>query len=297
MLTVLILTKNEELHLARALSSVRHFADRCVVIDCGSDDRTLEIAREHHADVLHHDWVNYAQQFNWGLDQLPNDTEWVLRLDADEIVTEDLATEISTRLAKLGEDVDGVFVSRRMTFLRRPIRWGGVFPIRVLRLFRHGKGRCENRWMDEHIAVNGKTYDFQGEILDDNLNSLTWWIDKHNGYASREVVDLLNLEFGFMPHESVASLDGAQQTGVKRWIKENIYARLPIGGRAFAYFFFRYCLRLGFLDGHEGAAFHILQGLWYRYLVDAKLFEVKRHMQHTGCDVVTAIDEVLSIKV
>ena len=100
-----------------------------------------------------------------------------------------------------------------------------------------------------------------------------------------------------MPHDSVASLRGGKQAGVKRWVKEVLYARLPGGFRAFAYFFYRYVIRLGFLDGSAGTAFHFLQGFWYRYLVDAKVAEVKRYMANTGCDAVEAIEQVLAIKV
>jgi len=133
-------------------------------------------------------------------------------------------------------------------------------------------------------------------MIDDNLNSLTWWTEKHNKYASREAVDLLNLEYGFMPHDSVASLRNGKQTGVKRWLKEEVYARLPGGFRAFTYFFYRYVIRMGFLDGQAGTAFHFLQGFWYRYLVDAKVFEVKRYMRDTNANIVVAIDKVLGVK-
>jgi len=296
-LTVVILTFNEAQHIRRAIESVRGIADRIFVVDSGSSDETVEIARACGADVRHNRWVNYATQFNWALDQLPADTEWVLRLDADEIVTAPLATEIAARLPQLGPEVDGVYVSRRMTFLRRPIRHGGVFPVRILRIFRHGRGRCENRWMDEHIKIEGAAVTFHNEILDDNINPLTWWTAKHNSYASREALDLLNLKFGFMPHETVADLRSGQQAGTKRWLKENVYARLPGGARSLAYFCYRYVIRMGFLDGREGALFHVLQGFWYRYLVDAKLYEVHQCMRRDGVDVVTAIDRVLGIRV
>lgn len=296
-LTVVIPTKNEERHITRALASVSGIADRCVVVDSGSTDCTIELAENHGADVLENSWVNYATQFNWVLDQLPEETDWVLRLDADEIVTPDLARQILELLPKLGPETKGVYVSRRMHFLGRRIRWGGIFPIRVMRLFRHGAGRCEDRWMDEHILVDGATVDLSGEIIDDNLNSLTWWTEKHNSYASREVVDLLNLEYGFMTHETVADLRGGQQAGVKRWLKEKVYARLPAGFRAAAYFFYRYVLRLGFLDGKEGTAFHVLQGFWYRYLVDMKLHEVKVYMRRGNVGVEVAIQDVLGIDV
>ncbi len=295
-LTVVILTKNEERHITRALASVSSNANRCIIVDSGSTDRTVELAKAHGAEVLENPWVNYAKQFNWALDQLPSDTEWVLRLDADEIVTEALAQQIKEILLKLGSDTKGIYVSRRMHFLGRPIRWGGLFPIRVLRLFRHGAGRCEDRWMDEHILVDGTTNNLYGEIIDDNLNSLTWWTEKHNAYASREVVDLLNLEYGFMTHETVADIRRGQQAGVKRWLKERVYARLPGGLRAFAYFFYRYVIRLGFLDGKEGTAFHVLQGFWYRYLVDMKLHETKTYMRKHNASVEVAIRDVLGIE-
>ncbi|WP_017364957.1 glycosyltransferase family 2 protein [Methylococcus capsulatus] len=294
-LTAIILTHDEEKHLARCIDSLQGVADRVVVADCFSTDATLAIAKAKGARVIQRAWVNYATQFNWALTQLDPDTGWVLRIDADEVLTPALAAEIRARLPELGPEIDGVNFGRRMTFQGRLIRWGGVFPVKVLRLFRYGRGQCENRWMDEHIKVAGATVDFTGELIDDNLNPLTWWTDKHNRYASREAVDLLNLKYGFMPHDTVASLRGSQ-AGVKRWVKEEIYARLPGGVRAFVYFFYRYVLRLGFLDGQAGAAFHVLQGFWYRYLVDAKVVEVERCMAQRGCSVVEAIEAVLGIR-
>lgn len=295
-LTVIILTYNEAHHIQRALTSVETLADSIYVIDSQSIDDTTSMARAAGATVLVNPFVNQAQQFNWALDQLPPETDWVMRLDADEIITPKLTNEIMEMLPKTAKSTAGIYVSRRMTFLRRPIQWGGIFPAKVLRLFRYGKGQCENRWMDEHIIVEGDTLEFEGEIVDDNKSSLTWWTEKHNSYASREVVDILNQEFEFMPIDTVADLSGGQ-AGVKRWIKEYVYASLPGGFRAFLYFFYRYFLRLGFLDGPEGAAFHFLQGFWYRYLVDAKLFEVKKYMNESDVDVVTAIRDVLNIDV
>lgn len=296
MLTTIILTRDEERHIARAIGSVAGLGGRVVVVDSGSTDATVEIARSLGAEVLVNPWRNYATQFNWALDQLAEGTGWVLRLDADEVVSPDLAAQIAATLPGLGPEVEGLVVGRRMTFMGRIIRYGGLFPIRVLRLFRHGKGSCEDRWMDEHVKVSGRVIDLPGEILDDNLNSLTWWTAKHNSYASREVVDLLNLEYGFMAHDTVAEI-GKSQAGAKRWIKEKVYARFPRGLRALVYFLYRYIVRLGFLDGREGTAFHVLQGFWYRYLVDAKLHEVKAHMRRHRVSVVTAIDQVLGIKV
>ena len=293
----IVLTFNEEQHLRRCIESIKAVVDEVVVMDCFSTDATLDIAKELGARVIQRAWINYANQFNFALTQLEQDVDWVLRIDADEYLTPALAAEIQENLASLPANVEGVYLPRRMTFLGRLIRHGGVFPVHVLRLFRNGAGECENRWMDEHIKVAGSTVNFNNELIDDNLNSLTWWVDKHNKYASREVVDMLNLEYGFMPHDTVASLSDGSQASLKRWIKENVYSRLPGGFRAFAYFCYRYFLRLGFLDGKEGTAFHVLQGFWYRYLVDAKLAEVRAYMRVNECGAQKAIKDVLDIDV
>lgn len=295
-LTAIVLTYNEGIHLERCLTSLYGVVEHIVVVDCFSTDMTLDIARAHGARVIQKPWINHANQFNWALTQLAKDTEWVLRIDADEVLTPMLALEIRERLPSLSYDIHGICFSRRMTFQGRMIRWGGIFPVRVLRMFRYGRGECENRWMDEHIKVSGLIHNFNGEIIDDNLNTLSWWINKHNGYASREAVDILNMEYGFMPYDSVADLRGGQ-AGVKRWLKEQVYFRLPVGLRAGLYFFYRYLLRLGFLDGQEGFAFHFMQGFWYRYLVDAKVTEVKRIMRERGWNVVEAVERVLGIRV
>lgn len=294
-LTVVILTKDEALHIERAITSVEGIAERVLVVDSGSTDDTVAIATRLGATVLQNDWVNYATQMNWAFAQASTQTNWLMRLDADEIVTPELASEIRAQLPQFGPDIAGVYVSRRMNFMGGKVRYGGLFPIRVLRLIRAGKGRCEDRWMDEHLIADGPTADFRGELIDDNLKPLSWWIDKHNSYASREVVDLLNLEYGFMQQETVAALQGGGQAGIKRWLKERIYARLPGGLRAVIYFFYRFVLRLGFMDTAEGRRFHILQGFWYRYLVDTKLSEVRTVIERSGVSPEQAIKDVLTI--
>ncbi|WP_394177650.1 glycosyltransferase family 2 protein [Yoonia maritima] len=283
-LTVIILCKDEALHIERAVASVRGIATRVLVVDSGSKDDTVARARDAGAEVLFHPWTTHAQQFNWALDQIKGQGGWVLRLDADEFVTPALANEIAAGLP----NVEGLYLRRSMRFLGQDVRYGGVFPIRILRLFRNGSGRAEDRWMDEHIVVNGVTADLKGAIIDDNRKPLDWWISKHNAYAGREVIDMLNRE-----QSAEATL---ASSGAKRWIKDNIYAHLPGGFRAGAYFFYRYVLRLGFLDGPQARSFHVLQGFWYRYLVDAKLAEVRRYMDETGDTPNEAIKAVLGIE-
>lgn len=296
-LVAIVLTLNEARHVARCLASVRGVTDSIVVVDSFSSDETVRIAREHGAQVVQRAWIDWTNQFNWALDRLDADTDWVLRVDADEYLTPALATEIRNRLPRLDSGVNGVAFPRRVVFQGRPIRFGGVSLAPVVRLFRYGRGRLESRWMDEHIAGAEPSVTFRGKLVDENLHPLTFWTAKHNHYASREVVEMLNLKHRFLARESGADRPAGARAAAKRRIKERVYARLPTGVRALAYFLYRYLLLLGVLDGRAGAHFHVLQGFWYRYLVDAKIDEVERRMRDGGVDVVTAIRQVLGLEV
>jgi len=176
----------------------------------------------------------------------------------------------------------------------RWMRHGSIYPLRMLRLFRYGKGRCEQRWMDEHIVVDGKVEHIDADIVDDNLNSLSWWIDKHNQYATREVIDIV-LEGGVQERET--TLHMSTQARIKRWMKESVYNHLPIGVRPGLYFFYRYFIRLGFLDGRQGLIFHVLQGFWYRFLVDAKLLELRSFSRKTCVSEREAIEKLYGFKI
>ncbi|MDB4045896.1 glycosyltransferase family 2 protein [Amylibacter sp.] len=294
-LTVIILTMNEEQHIARAIGSVKDIADRIIVVDSGSSDTTCEIALLAGAEVMVNPFINQAQQFNWALEILPVETNWVLRLDADEFVSDTLAKEISTQLLGLPPEVNGVTLARRIAFMGKPIRYGGLFPIHVIRLLRHGFGKSEDRWMDEHILIEGDVVSFKGELIDDNLKPLCWWIEKHNAYASREVLQFFYEKYGTFQQIHGMSL-GKSQTSMKRWIKGKIYLRLPGGFRAFLYFIYRYVLCFGFLDGRAGTAFHVLQGFWYRYIIDLRIYEVEKYSRDHGCEICESIEHVLGIK-
>lgn len=296
-IVAIVLTRNETKHIRRCIESVREVASEILVVDSFSTDDTVSLARELGARVLEHPFKNYATQFNWALDQVGPDADWVIRIDADEYFTREPGIGLRSVLAGLSRDIAGVYINRWMVFQGRQIRWGGMYPIEVLRIWRHGSGRCENRWMDEHIIVEGATIRLSADIVDDNQNPLSWWTDKHNGYSSREAVDLLNLKYRFMPSETIASLQIANQAGFKRWLKESIYTRLPTGWRALGYFLYRYLIRAGFLDGRPGLIFHVLQGFWYRFLVDAKMHEVERYMAEHQTDVTRAVEAVLGVRV
>jgi hypothetical protein len=183
-----------------------------------------------------------------------------------------------------------------MCFQGKLIEYGGVGRNKVSRLFRFGYGKSEARWMDEHIKIDGKCLDLSGHMIDDNLNPVSWWITKHNNYASREAIDLLNLKYRFIALDSLSDSGTKSSITKKRWIKENLYSKMPLGMRSFSYFFYRYILLAGFLDGTVGTQFHFLQAFWYRYLVDIKFAEVERYIKVHSVTPQAAIDCVLGIK-
>lgn len=293
-LTVLILTLNEERHIRRCIVSVRPVADRIVVVDSGSSDATREVAAEMGADVYINPFVNYATQFNWGLDNTGITTEWVMRLDADEYVTSELAESLTQILRQTGEKVVGFTLNLRRVFMGRWLRRGALYPIRLLRVWRTGRGRCEDRWMDEHVVVSGSVAHLDLDFVDENLNHISWWTDKHNKYASREAVDLLVHKHSetSRPHGS----RGSRQASAKRWIKQRIYAHMPLGVRSMSYFLYRYVVRLGMLDGWQGFIFHFLQAWWYRMLVDVKVYEVECVMRARGATLESAVRDVLGLE-
>lgn len=281
-LSVIILTFNEERHIERAIASVASIAHEIIVVDSGSSDRTVELARSLGAVVLYHPFTNHAQQFQWALDNATIAGNWLMRLDADEIVEPDLATEIAVALPTLAPDVAGINLKRKHIFLGRWIRHGGRYPLILLRIWRRGQGSVEQRWMDEHIAVSGgRSVTLRSSFADWNLNDLTFFTEKHNGYATREAIEVINQRLGLFRRDSVLNRNSAsRQAAFKRFVKENVYNLIPFQLGTVGYFLYRYVFQLGFLDGREGLVYHFLQGYWYRFLVGAKVLELERAISH-----------------
>lgn len=286
--TIVILTFNEEKHIERCLRSVFQVTRSVFVVDSFSNDRTREIALALGAQVWQHEFKHHAAQLQWALGSLPFNTEWVMRVDADEIISPALAKEICEKLSATSREINAYLVYRLIRFKGKVIRYGGISQW-VLRLWRTGTADIEQRWMDEHMVLkSGYAETLKGEYYDDNLNGITWWTNKHNGYSTREAIDLLNKKYRFLP---VSGDSGVlvKQARYIRWLKEHIYARLPLGVRAFLFFSYRMIFRLGILDGKSGFVFHFLQGFWYRFLVDVKVWEVENRMRSEGIDCVEAI--------
>lgn len=280
-LAVVILTHNESMHIQRSIESVQSIASEIFVIDSGSKDETVKIAEENGAVVLHHPFLNYAKQFQWALDNAPITADWTMRLDADEIIEQDLQQEIQEKLHSLPTNIVGVNLKRKHIFMDRWVKHGGRYPLVLLRIWRTGHGRIEDRWMDEHMVISGgETVTFNGGFADYNLNDLTFFTDKHNKYATREAIDVLNQKLNLFPRDESLNTESASfQASIKRIGKEKIYNKIPFTIAAFAYFIYRYVFQLGFLDGRSGLVYHFLQGYWYRFLVGAKIMELEKAIE------------------
>jgi len=297
-IAAIILTLDEEIHIQRCIESIRPCVDEVFIIDSGSKDDTVNLARKSNCQILVNRFVNQAHQFNWAVSQLPDLYDWVLRLDADEYFDETALHEVKKLKVNpsLPKNIDGFSFSRSIYFMNDLVRRGCVSDNVVLRLFRRSSGQCESRWMDEHIVVKGDVEKLPGRIYDNNLKSLSFWIEKHNNYASREAVEMLNLKYNFLLdnlHQQVESK--SHVAGFKRWLKQSIYSNLPSSLRAGLYFLYRYIFCLGAFDTKGGREFHLLQGFWYRYLVDKKISEVLRYKKQKKCDIRVAIAEKLGI--
>lgn len=272
-ISVIMLTFNEERHIRRALENSFKFAKEVFVVDSFSTDRTCEIAESMGAKVYKHKFKFHADQLNWALKNLPIKTEWIWRQDADEYLTYALIREIDETIPHIGENVTAFTAPCLRKFMGRHIKHG-IIPLILLRLFRRGHAKWENKKMDEHVyVIDGEIVPLKHAFFDDSLMSLTEWTQKHNRYSTKEAVDLLCTEYGLHENSEVVN-SGAHSKSIRK--KKLKYIKLPLFWRAFAFFVYRYFFRLGFLDGKEGFLWHFLQGFWYRSLADAKVFELKK---------------------
>lgn len=271
-LTAIILTKDEQLHIRRCLENIAPICDKIYVIDCFSTDHTVDICQEFsNVEVIQHEWPGlYAKQLNWAIDYCKIESDWILRIDADEYFMPGGAEKLMKLLPTLKKGENALSLSLSRYFLGRHIKHGGTGNVKMIRIFRKGIGRCEERNMDEHIVIScGKVVETGIVFADDNRNDLAWWTQKHLGYARREAADLLDIL-----NEAAGSTvtTGMNNEAAQKRRAKLKYARLPLFWRAFAYFCYRYFLRFGFLDGKEGFLWHFLQGWWYRTMVDAIIY-------------------------
>lgn len=268
--SVILLSFNSSSSLEATLASIKDLSDDIHVVDSGSTDSTVKIAQDAGAKVTYHPFENYGAQRNWAIDNISIKYAWQLHLDADERITDGLRNEI--RLLPEDPECSGFFIPRYLQFLGRILRHGGMSPTWHMRLFRSGQGRCESREYDQHFWCTGKTAKLNNPMIDDIRMSLSEWTSRHNRWADAEVREILN---GKKDGRVGGKLSG-NVVEKKRFLRSG-YDRLPHFVRAFGLFLYRYFARLGFLDGIEGSIFWVLQTFWFRFLIDAKLYEHRKN--------------------
>ncbi len=287
--TAIIMTLNEQINLPDCLASIKDHVDDIIVVDSFSSDATLEIANKYTAKIYQNKFLNHSKQFIWALNNTEIKNEWILRLDADERWTPEGFAALRDIIEN--DRADGVYVKMKIFVMGRWIKHGGFYPNYFLRVYKRSKGSMEDRWMDEHIRVDGRTVVSDIDVIEANYDrqkNLVLWTTKHNGYSTREAVEFLIAKHRLAEVDTVASLSGTK-TERKRWLKENVYFKVPLFVRPFLYFFYRYFLKLGFLDGIQGFIFHTLHAFWYRFLVDAKVYQIEKNARDEGTDIRTAI--------
>jgi glycosyltransferase involved in cell wall biosynthesis len=273
--SAIVLTFDEARNIDACLASLIGWTTDVFVVDSGSTDDTVAIARARDATVTAHPFETHAKQWRWALDTLPLQTDWVLALDADQRVTPELRDAIAGALADPSRaDVRGYFVNRRQIFRGRWIRHGGYYPKYLLKLFRRDAVSIDDAdLVDHHFVVEGSVAKLSGDLIEDNKNeaAIVDWTAKHNRYAVLQARQEVAARAAAVSIAFSAAWGHPDQR--VRWLKQQ-WARLPLFVRPCLYVFYRYVLRLGFLDGREGFIFHVLQGFWYRLLVDINISEI-----------------------
>lgn len=276
-ISIIIPTQNEIIHIERSVKSAFTLTDQVFVVDSGSTDGTVARAKELGAQVFTYEWTsssNFSTKMNWALENLPIETLWVMRLDADEyLVGDNWETKFDKLMATVSQDVNGINILRRLYFLGKWMRHRDNYPRPTMRIMRYGKVRFENRWLDEHVDLgDGKSMDFPLEIADNPKITIARWVEKHNAYSLKEAIMVIDEEIGLMA--KAMSSQTFDEKAVKIKAKKNRYNKIKPYWRGFFYFCYRYFYKLGFLDGREGFLWDFYHAWWYRTLVDTKVAEI-----------------------
>lgn len=281
-ISVIILTYNEEANITACLQSVCDWAGEIFVVDSGSTDRTIEFAQRYTANIVQHPFENYARQRNWAQESLPLAYEWVFHVDADERATPELVESLRQFFASNEPSrIDGLLISRRSVFFGKPILHGAHYPAYHLRVFRRTACCCEDRLYDQHFVTTGTTRQICGDLIDIMTTDLATWTIRHARWGVLEAQEQLEQQTVHSKQQVIARVHGTPIER-RRWLRTSVYGRAPLFLRAFGYFCYRYFVRLGFLDGVEGLIFHFLHGFWYRFYIDAQLYEMRKQQQRAA---------------
>lgn len=265
--TAIIITKNESIHIARCIDSLKNHVSRIVVVDSGSQDETENIVLNKGCEFYYNEWKGYANQINWAIQKVSKTSDWILRIDADEVINNS-QIKIKEYLSNLSTEINGLNVKRNVYFSKELVKSGGIYNKKILRIIRSGFGRCDNKKMDEHLICEDLIVDSPFTISDISLIDFKEFICKHVDYANLEVVSMLeNKEL------EVSIYKYAKNTTLRNFFKKYIYYKLPPKVRPFLFYFYRLFLRGGIFDSTESFYYHLFQGLMYRSFVEYIYFK------------------------
>ena len=260
--TAIIITKNESLHIGRCIDSIKKHVSRIVVVDSGSEDETESIVIGKGCEFYFNKWEGYANQVNWAINKVFTSSDWILRIDADEVINESQLT-VKNYLAQLGNEVNGLNIKRNMYFGKELVKSGGIYNQKILRIIRSGFGKCDNKTMDEHLISEELIIDSPFTFSDISLINFKEFVCKHIDYANLEVIS----RFENVKDDN-KRLKYSKSTIIKKFLKENIFYKLPAKLRPFLFYFYRLFLRGGIFDRTGAFYYHFFQGLMYRYFVE-----------------------------
>jgi glycosyltransferase involved in cell wall biosynthesis len=283
-LSIIVLTHNEEIHLERLLDNLLKLTSNIYVVDSYSNDGTLSILKAKSINYSQNVFVNHSKQINYAIDSNPFETTWTMRMDADELLSDQLIFELTNKLKTYSNsNINGFYLNRKVVFMNKQLNYGNLNPMWLLRVWRTGEGFCNEKWMDEKIVLkHPNTMQLKELFFDHNLNSLTWWTNKHNLYSNREAIEILKEKYfsGQNTNEKASNRD------LILFKLKSIYNMFPIFVRPILLFLYSYIFRLGFLDGKQGLIWNVLQVFWYRFLVDCKVFEIERIQNYNSDKIV-----------
>lgn len=271
LLTIAIVTYNEEKNIAECIDSCEGIANKILVVDNCSTDNTVLIAKEHGAEVVQSE-LSVRERVKWILESGVINTKWLLFLDADERMTHESALEFKTLCEKYAnaDGINGIVVRYRLHFLGKDLYHGGFYPLKKLRAFKPGTAYYETADVDEHYVLKtGSMVYMKNDFLHMDYKGIKQWVDKHTIYAQRAAVDYVKK---MKENESINYQGLEKGAKIKRFLKYKIYYKLPMGLRAWLFYFYCYYIRLGFLDGKEGKIYAFLHSYWYRFLVDTFIY-------------------------
>lgn len=271
-----ILTYNEEEHLPRLLASIASLNAPIFICDSGSTDSTLDIAAKYKAKVLYNKFETHPKQWHFALTNFSIETPWIIGLDADHIVLPELLSKLTAfKSDEIPQNVNGIYFNRKNYFKGRWLKHGGYFPRYLLKMFRTGVGFSDiNENMDHRFVVPGDTLIWKdGYLKEENLkeNEISFWIAKHNRYSDLVAEEEIERKNALRNQTIQARFFGSPDQRIAYFKKK--WWNMPLFVRPFLYFFYRYFIQLGILDGKQGLIFHFLQALWFRFVVDVKIWE------------------------